>query len=626
MQEFVSGHLGQRFIEPQTSDLGQVFKDSSPTTPLIFVLSPGTDPASALYKFAEEMRFSKKLNAISLGQGQGPRAEALMYSAMERGKWVFFQNCHLAPSWMPTLERLIENIDPDKVHRDFRMWATSMPSPKFPVSILQNSSKMTVEPPKGIKANLLKTYTGFNDDFFAACGRTDEFRNLLFSLCLFHGVALERRKYGPLGFNIPYEFTEGDSQICISQLSMFLDEYPDIPFKVLKYTAGHINYGGRVTDDWDRRCIMTILEDFYSPAVLDEGHAFSPSAIYKQIETGSDHDTYMNYIKHLPINDTPEIFGLHDNANITFAQNETFSLLNGILKLQPKSAAGAGKSREEIMEETARSILSKVPDAISLAEVFKKYPVMYEESMNTVLTQEVTRYNKLLNTVKDTLQDLLKALKGLVVMSEQLEMMSNSLFINQVPDIWAGKAYPSLKPLASWVLDLIERVKFINNWIDNGIPPVFWISGFFFPQGFLTGTLQNFARAHAFAIDTISFDYQVLKKPISELKTRPELGCYISGLYLEGARWGYTDHELAESKPKELYTDMPVIWLKPAPNRVKPNTGVYECPVYKTLTRAGTLSTTGHSTNFVLSVELPTSKIQPHWIKQGVALMCALDF
>ena len=75
MQEFVSGHLGQRFIEPQTSDLGQVFKDSSPTTPLIFVLSPGTDPASALYKFAEEMRFSKKLNAISLGQGQGPRAQ-----------------------------------------------------------------------------------------------------------------------------------------------------------------------------------------------------------------------------------------------------------------------------------------------------------------------------------------------------------------------------------------------------------------------------------------------------------------------------------------------------------------------------------------------------------------------
>jgi len=626
MQDFVAHYLGQRFIEPQTADLAQVFKASSPSTPLIFVLSPGTDPASALYKFAEEMKFSKKLSAISLGQGQGPRAEALMHSAMERGKWVFFQNCHLAPSWMPALERLIENIDPDKVHRDFRMWATSMPSPKFPVSILQNSSKMTVEPPKGVKANLLKSYVGWNDEFFQTCGKTEDFKSLLFSLCLFHGVSLERRKYGPLGFNIPYEFTEGDLQICISQLGMFLDEYPDIPYKVLIYTAGHINYGGRVTDDWDRRCIMTILENYYHPTVLEENHKFSPSGIYHQIDPASEHKSFMHYIRNLPINDTPEMFGLHDNANITFAQNETFSLLNGILQLQPKSTSSAGRSREDIMEETARGILDQVPNPIPMDEVLDKYPVKYEESMNTVLAQEVARYNKLLTTVKQTLLDLLKALKGLVVMSEQLEMMSNSLFNNQVPDLWAGKAYPSLKPLASWVIDLIARVKFIRDWMDNGIPPVFWISGFFFPQGFLTGTLQNFARSASISIDTIAFDFEVVKEPASEIKQRPTSGCYITGLYLEGARWEYSIHELSESRAKELYTEMPVIWLKPCPNRVKPSSGIYDCPVYKTLTRAGTLSTTGHSTNFVLPVELPTSKTQQHWIKQGVALMCALDF
>ncbi|KAK2138908.1 hypothetical protein NP493_6950g00001 [Ridgeia piscesae] len=116
------------------------------------------------------MRFSKKLSAISLGQGQGPRAEALMKSSMERGKWVFFQNCHLAPSFMPSLERLVEHIDPEKVHRDFRLWLTSMPSPKFPVFFLQNSSKMTVEPPKGLKANLLKSYSSFTDEFLQSCG------------------------------------------------------------------------------------------------------------------------------------------------------------------------------------------------------------------------------------------------------------------------------------------------------------------------------------------------------------------------------------------------------------------------------------------------------------------------
>ncbi|XP_067102135.1 dynein axonemal heavy chain 1 [Osmerus mordax] len=626
LQDFVAAHLGQRFIEPQTSDLSVVFKESSPSTPLIFVLSPGTDPAADLYKFADLMKFSKKMSAISLGQGQGPWAEALMHSAMERGKWVFFQNCHLAPSWMPSLERLIENIDPDKVHRDFRMWLTSLPSNKFPVAILQNGSKMTIEPPRGIKANLLKTYLSLTDDFITTCSKTAAFKCLLLSLCLFHGNTIERKKFGPLGFNIPYDFTDGDLRICISQLKMFLDEYHDVPYKVLKYTAGEINYGGRVTDDWDRRCILNVLEDFYCPSVLHPDHAYSPSGVYRQINTELDVKGYLDYIRGLPINDTPEIFGLHDNANISFAQNETFALLGAVLKLQPRAAASGGKGREEMVEEIVAGIVQKIPPLINVVEVMAKYPVMYEESMNTVLLQEVIRYNRLLEVISQSLSDIVKALKGLVVMSSELELMANSLFINVVPDIWKGKAYPSLKPLASWVSDLLLRIKFLKGWISDGIPAVFWISGFFFPQAFLTGTLQNYARRSVVSIDTIGFDFKVMKVSSAELKERPDMGCYIHGLFLEGACWDRQEGLLKQSRPKELYTEMAVIWMVPEPNRKAPSSGIYICPIYKTLTRAGTLSTTGHSTNYVIAVELPTDQTQRHWIKQGVALICALDY
>ncbi|XP_072521546.1 dynein axonemal heavy chain 1 [Salminus brasiliensis] len=626
LQDFVSAQLGQRFIEPQTSDLSAVFKESSPSTPLIFVLSPGTDPAADLYKFADIMKFSKRMSAISLGQGQGPWAEAMMHSAMERGQWVFFQNCHLAPSWMPSLERLIENIDPDKVHRDFRLWLTSLPSNKFPVSILQNSSKMTIEPPRGIKANLLKTYLSLSDDFISSCSKTAEFKSLLLSLCLFHGNAIERRKFGPLGFNIPYEFTDGDLRICISQLKMFLNEYQDIPFKVLKYTAGEINYGGRVTDDWDRRCIMNVLEDFYCPAVLNPDHIYSLSGEYRQISTDLDIKGYLSYIRSLPINDTPEIFGLHDNANISFAQNETFALLGAVVQLQPRAASSGGKAREEIVEEIVTGIMEKIPNPIDMQEVINKYPVMYEESMNTVLIQEVIRYNKLLAVISQSLSDLVKALKGLVVMSSELELMANSLFINTVPEMWKTKAYPSLKPLSSWVSDLLQRIRFLKGWISDGIPAVFWISGFFFPQAFLTGTLQNFARRSVLSIDTVSFDFKVMKESVAKLTERPESGCFIHGLFLEGARWDSHTSLLTQSRPKELYTEMAVIWMVPVPNRKPPHSGVYICPIYKTLTRAGTLSTTGHSTNYVIAVELPTDQSQRHWIKQGVALICALDY
>lgn len=626
LQDFVAAELGQRFIEPQTSDLSVVFAESSSSTPLIFVLSPGTDPAADLYKFADVMQFSKKMSAISLGQGQGPWAESMMHDAMERGHWVFFQNCHLAPSWMPTLERLIENISPLKVHENFRLWLTSLPSNKFPVSVLQNGSKMTIEPPRGIKANLQKTYMRLTNDFLSSSTKTADFKSLLLSLCLFHGIALERRKFGPLGFNIPYEFTDGDLNICISQLKMFLDEYQDIPYKVLKYTAGEINYGGRVTDDWDRRCLLSVVEDFYCPAVLSSDHVYSASGVYRQIDTKLDIKGYLAYIRGLPINDTPEIFGLHDNANISFAQNEAFGLLEAVVRLQPRATSAGGKTLEEIVEEIVAGIVEKIPPPFDIEEVVGKYPVLYEESMNTVLIQEVIRYNKLLEVISLSLRDIVKALKGSVVMSSALELMARSLFNNAVPDMWKAKAYPSLKPLASWVSDLLQRINFLQRWISNGIPPAFWISGFFFPQAFLTGTLQNYARRFGTSIDTIGFDFEVLVKSVSEITETPDTGCYIHGLFLEGARWDNKAGQLAESRPKELYTQMAVIWLIPKPNRKPPASGIYVCPIYKTLTRAGTLSTTGHSTNYVVSLELPTHHTQRHWVKRGVALICALDY
>jgi dynein heavy chain len=591
IQSFVAAELGDKFVEPQTSDLNAIFKESNPMVPLIFVLSPGADPASAVYKFAEELKMSKRIVAVSLGQGQGPKAEALIKDSMERGMWVLLQNCHLAPSWMPALDRIIDGITMDKVHRDFRLWLTSMPSNKFPVTILQNGVKTTMEPPNGIKANLMRNYASFNEDTLSSCSKPDQWKKLLFSLCFFHAVIQERRKFGALGWNIPYEFTDGDLQICNRQLKMFLEEYDETPFKVLKYTVGEINYGGRVTDDWDRRLIMCILEDYYTPEALKEGYKFSSSPIYYSVPA-ENYAAYRNYIKSLPIDEGTEIFSMHENASITFAQKQTYTLFETLLALMPKSSkTGSGKTREEILADTATMIQSKIPKPFQLHAILKKFPIEYKESMSTVLVQEVIRYNRLLGAIHSSITEMLKALKGLVVMSESLEKMCNSMFINQVPQLWSSKAYPSLKPLSSWVLDLVQRCEFIQKWVSNGLPNIYWISGFFFPQAFLTGTLQNYARKYVVSIDLLSFEFKVLDTKWEEISSRPSDGCYIRGLYLEGARWDLQKKTLDESRPKELYTEMNVIWLMPKANRKKPTNGIYDCPVYKTLSRAGKEST-----------------------------------
>ncbi|CAF4763844.1 unnamed protein product [Pieris macdunnoughi] len=627
LQDYVVVGLGARFVEPQPADLAALYAESDPLAPIIFVLSTGTDPAADLLKFADKMKMGKRFESISLGQGQGPLAEAMMKIGCDFGNWVFFQNCHLSPSWMPVLELNVEHIQPETVHKDFRLWLTSTPSPFFPVALLQNGYKMTVEPPRGIKANLLKAYMNqvpdFLDYFNSNDSKVPNFKWLLFSLCLFHGVVLERRKFGPLGFNIPYEFTDGDLRICISQLHMFLTEYAEAPLRMLTYVAGHINYGGRVTDDWDRRCLLTLLADYYSTTVLNDRWIFDESGAYKQQPPSTSVEDYTKYIRTLPLNDDPSLFGLHSNANISYAMSETSTCLNTLRNLQPKEVSGeGGLSAEEMTENAAKEILGVLPPMLDQKFIATTYPVSYKESLNTVLMQEAIRYNRLLVVIQNSLKDLLKALKGLVVMSEALESMSGSLALNSVPSMWSSKAYPSLKPLAAWVKDLVLRVQFMQQWADGGIPKVFWISGFYFPQAFLTGALQNYARKHVIAIDTVAYAFEPLPGPPAK---KPDDGCCVRGLFLEGARWNMGDMSLEESRPKELHTEMAIIYMKPEQNH-RLQQGLYECPIYKTLLRAGTLSTTGHSTNYVMTIELPTHKPQSHWIKRGVALFCALDY
>jgi len=183
----------------------------------------------------------------------------------------------------------------------------------------------------------------------------------------------------------------------------------------------------------------------------------------------------------------------------------------------------------------------------------------------------------------------------------------------------------SLKPLSAWFVELKERIKFLNDWILNGTPNIFWISGFFFPQAFVTGTLQNYARKHVIPIDHLSFDF-IVKDDLNleDIKERPADGCYIYGLWLEGARWDKVQHCLSWSFPKDLYTAMPIMHLLPVEDRVAPTTGIYYCPIYKVLSRRGTLSTTGHSTNFVLFVELISKVSKDIWIRAGVAIFLSL--
>ncbi|XP_015211854.2 dynein axonemal heavy chain 17 [Lepisosteus oculatus] len=618
VRNFVEEKLGTKYIEGRSVEFSVSYEESSSSTPVFFILSPGVDPLKDVEALGKKLGFmfdNNKFHNVSLGQGQEVVAENALDIAAKEGHWVILQNIHLVAKWLNTLDKKVEMFSIGS-HEDYRVFMSAEPAPTtdshiIPQGLLENAIKITNEPPTGMHANLHKALDLFNQDTLEMCSKESEFKCILFALCYFHAVVAERRKFGAQGWNRSYPFNNGDLTISVNVLYNYLEANAKVPWDDLRYLFGEIMYGGHITDDWDRKLCRTYLQEYVRPEMLDGELHLAPGFL---IPPNSDYKGYHGYIDETLPAESPYLYGLHPNAEIGFLTITSEKLFRTVLEMQPKesdAAGGAGVSREEKVKGLLDEILEKLPDGFNMMEIMAK--VEERTPYIVVALQECERMNILTKEIRRSLKELDLGLKGELTITSDMEELSNALFLDSVPESWTKLAYPSLHGLGAWYADLLLRIRELESWTtDFALPTAVWLAGFFNPQSFLTAIMQSTARKNEWPLDKMCLSVEVTKKNREDMTSPPREGAYVHGLFMEGARWDTQAGVIADARLKDLTPAMPVIFIKAIPVDRQETKNIYECPVYKTRIRGPT---------FVWTFNLKTKEKPAKWVLAAVCLL-----
>ena len=632
---YIVQEMGERYMSQPTFDMDDTFADSTFATPLFFVLFPGVDPGVDIENLGAKLGYTEanqQYVSISMGQGQEKNAENVLDRFTADGGWVFLQNVHLMQSWLPILERKLE-IAAEVGHKNFRCFLSAEPPPlpdmqTVPEGIMQSSIKVANEPPTDIKSNLRSALSLFSQETFEKSTKPVFHRPMLLGLCFFHALCLGRRKFGFMGFSRQYPYNNGDLTVCAAVLQNYLEANEQTPWQDVRYIAGEIMYGGHITDPWDRRVTNTYLEVLLNPDLTDEKSRFQLAPGFAPLLEGSFED-YRQYIEVASPPESPILFGMHPNAEISLLISLCNNLFFTILSVSGGGGGGGGGGGKE---EKVKSVLEGIEEL--LREEFNMVEIKLRiknkgDPYLVFLLQELERMNLVLNTMKSQLTELSLGLSGALNISDAMDALINSLYLNQVPPAWlkiCGQIGPTgtynRKTLSAWYDDLQLRWKQLEDWSAptkplEECPPSVWISGTFNPMGYVTACMQVTARKEGYSLDEMRVQAEVTDVlDISTVEVQPERGTNIHGLFMEGARWDIASNCIAESFPKELHPVMPMIHVIAVTVDQLKTEGVYQCPIFMT---------TIHGPTFVFAAPLRTTVPAHKWILAGVAMVMQPD-
>ena len=557
---------------------------------------------------------------VSMGQGQDVVAMTCLETAHRNGHWVLLNNVHLMPKWLIELEKKLDEYGAEGSHSKFRLFLTSDPSKTIPIGILNRCIKVTNEPPAGLKANLKRAWCFFSKEFIEEAD--SKTKSILFGLCHFHSIMMERKTFGPIGFNMKYPFSIGDLRDSATCLNNYMENSGGgkIPWQDLKYIFGEIMYGGHIVNDFDRLLANEYLNFYMKDGLLDEMEMYPFSEEEKNVSFTSPapttFDKYLEHIDSAMTHDTPIAFGLHPNAEIDFRTQQSNTMFQTLLELQPREVAnGDGVvTPQQIAETIANDILERFGEKVfDIDDLVRSLDE--QGPYQNVFLQEMDVMNVLLTEVKRSIKELQLGFAGELTMSDGMENLMKSLYMDRVPDTWSKKSWPSTRSLASWTSNFSDRLVQLEEWSNNPseIPKVTWLSGLVNPTSFLTAICQVAAQKNHWELDKLVTFTDVTKRmSIDEIDNVSRDGAYIIGLSMQGARWDVTNVQIQKSQPKEMFCTMPIINVKSVTKEKANVGGIYHCPVYMTEMRGPT---------WFFNAQLKTKSSPARWVLAGVALI-----
>lgn len=490
-QLLVATVLGDDFMPLAETELdfsSCVEKQLTASTPALLCSVPGFDASGRVDDLATEL--NKQISSIAIGSAEGfNQADRAINSACKTGRWVLLKNVHLAPQWLIQLEKKLHSLQP---HAGFRLFLTMEISPRVPVNLLRAGRIFVFEPPPGIRANLLRTFSTV--PIARMMKPPSERARLYFLLAWFHAIVQERLRYVPLGWAKKYEFNESDLRVACDTLDTWIDTTamgrtnlpPEkVPWDAVVTLLSQSIYGGKIDNDFDQRLLASFLAKLFTARSFEadfalvanvDGVAGGPNGQrHITMPDGTRRDHFLKWIEGLADRQTPSWLGLPNNAEKVLLTTHGTDLVSKLLKMQQledddelaysaDEGLEATKPRQEdgrpswmkTLHNSATAWLELLPKSLA---TLKRTVENIKDPLYRYFEREVASGAKLLLTVISDLQDVVLICQGEKKQTNHHRSMLSELVRGIIPKGWRRYTVPVGCTVIQWITDFSNRVQ-----------------------------------------------------------------------------------------------------------------------------------------------------------------------